>query len=39
MNNFWKDAQKRFNLTQIIAQHVNSLCAKFDFEKVKQNNI
>jgi len=32
----WKDAQQRPNITHIIAQLVDSLSAKFDFEKVNQ---
>jgi len=37
MNISWKDAQKRPEIIHIIIQLVNSLSAKYDFEK-KQNN-
>jgi len=31
--------QKSLNFPKIIAQYMNSISAKFDFEKVKQNKI
>jgi len=39
MNISGKDAEQRSKLSQIIAQRVNSLSAKFDFEKKKQKKV
>jgi len=38
MNISWMDAQQRPKITQIITQRVNRLSAKYDSEKMKQNN-
>jgi len=35
----WIEAEQRSKLTQIIANYVNILSAKFDFEKMKQNKV
>jgi len=38
MNISWMDAQQRPKIIHIITQFVNCLSAKYDLEKMKQNN-
>jgi len=39
MNIFWKDAEKKFKLTEITDQHVTSLSTKFDLKKLSRTKI